>query len=80
MKRLVFTIVAGFIGGSGYGDELGPLQLEGAEHARPRRASGEHLHRPVRHRAHQPDLAQQSDAARSNAGVVALPEENQGLA
>lgn len=28
MKRLVFTIVAGFIGGSGNRDELAPRQME----------------------------------------------------
>ena len=41
MKRLVFTIVAGFIGGSGYRDELAPRQLEDSEDARLQRALGE---------------------------------------
>jgi hypothetical protein len=38
MKRLVFTIVAGFIGGSGYRDELAPRQAEGNEGAPLQRA------------------------------------------
>jgi hypothetical protein len=71
MQRLVFTIVTGFFGGSGSGDDVAPLQREDAEHARLGRPLGELPHRPARPR---------DDAGQSGAGESGAAGESKGFA
>jgi hypothetical protein len=62
MKRLVFTIVEGFIGGSRSGDRLLPLELEDAGHDRLRHADGRPPHAASGRRGRRPEASQQHDS------------------
>jgi len=80
MKRLVFTIVDGFNGGSRSGDGLLTLELEDAGHDRLRHADGEPLHAAAGRRDRQPEAAQQDHSEDTGVTQGGVADSSTGYA